>query len=81
MRTQKKGTEQSSAPSTTSNHNIIDRLSLLFFFIFFAVIIIEQFYPNDRLIGFALGIGLASLFTHCVSMKIDSDIRDFDKGE
>ena len=81
MNSNKKGTEHNSAPSTTSNHIILDRLSLLFFLVFFTVIIIEQFYPNDRLIGFAFGVGMASLFTHCVSMKLDSEIQEFDKGE
>ena len=81
MARQKKGTEQNSAPTTMSEYIIIDRISLLFFIIFFVVIIIEQFYPSERLLGFALGMGLSSLFTHCVSMKIDSEIQEFDKGE
>ena len=81
MNSNKKGTETSPAPNTTNNHSIVDRISLLFFIIFFVVIIIEQFYPSERLLGFALGMGLSSLFTHCVSMKIDSEIQEFDKGE
>ena len=79
MNSNKKGTETSPAPNTITNHSIVDRLSLLFFIIFLAVIIIEQFYDNDRLVGFGLGMGLASLFTHCVAMKLDDDIRRFDK--
>ena len=79
MNSNKKGTETSPAPNTNNNHSIVDRMSLLFFVIFLAVIIIEQFYDNDRLIGFGLGMGLASLFSHCVAMKLDDDIRRFDK--
>ena len=81
MSQNRKGTGTKPAPTTINDHIILDRLSLLFFLVFFTVIIIEQFYPNDRLIGFAFGVGMASLFTHCVSMKLDSEIQEFDKGE
>ena len=79
MSQNRKGTGTKPAPTTTNDHTIVDRMSLLFFIIFLAVIIIEQFYSNDRLIGFGLGMGLASLFSHCVAMKLDDDIRRFDK--
>lgn len=58
----------------------IDRLSLFFFVIFFVLILVGQFYINDRLIGFAMGMGLASLFCHSVSMKIEEEEEE-DKEE
>ena len=55
-----------------NEHKHIDALSLFFFIIFFALIIVGQFYINDRVIGIAMGMGLASLFCHATSMKLDS---------
>lgn len=79
MQENKKGTGIKPAPPTNSNHIIIDRLSLFFFIVFFTVIIIDQFYPNDRLLGFGLGMGLAALFSHSVAMKLDYEVSQFDK--
>ena len=59
----------------------IDRLSLFFFVIFFVLILVGQFYISDRLIGFAMGMGLASLFCHSVSMKIEEEDKEEDKEE
>ena len=58
----------------------IDRLSLFFFVIFFVLILVGQFYINDRLIGFAMGMGLASLFCHCVSMNIEEEDKEERRG-
>lgn len=79
MSQNRKGTGTKPAPTTTNDHTIVDRMSLLFFVIFLAVVIIEQFRPSDSLLGFGFGMGLASLFSHCVAMKLDADVRRFDE--
>lgn len=59
-----------------NDHKATERLSLFFFVIFFALIIVGQFYINDRLLGFAMGMGMASLFCHGVSMKIEEEDKE-----
>lgn len=63
-----------------NEHKAIDRLSLFFFAIFFVLILVGQFYVNDRLIGFAMGMGLASLFCHGVSMNIEKEDKEERRG-
>ena len=79
MSQNRKGTGTKPAPNTNNDHTIVDRLSLLFFTIFLVIVIVEQFRTSDKLLGFGFGMGFASLFCHCVAMKLDADVRRFDE--
>lgn len=79
MSQNRKGTGTKPAPTTINDHIIIDRLSLLFFTIFLVIVIVVQFRSSDKLLGFGFGMGFASLFCHCVAMKLDADVRRFDE--
>lgn len=59
-----------------NDHKATERLSLFFFVIFFALIIVGQFYINDRLLGFAMGMGMASLFCHGVAIKLEEENKE-----
>lgn len=81
MQGQKKGAGIKPAPKTKTNYNILERLSLYFFTASLAVVSIVQFFPNERLLGVGLGIGMAGLITSCASSKTDPEIQEFDREE